>query len=89
MMLFGTSTSVSLDFFICLQSKRMLWSILSTEKDYAGQCTCFIVNEYSEILAYLNLLHTLQETSLHKIALRHGEHFTLSAHKVCPGPKEK
>lgn len=67
----------------------MLWSFVSTEKDHAGQCICFIVNEYSEISAYLSLLHTLQGASLYKIVLRHGEHFTLSAHKGYPGPKEK
>lgn len=64
----------------------MLWSILSTEKDHAVQCICFIINECSEISAYLSLLHTLQEA---KIVLRHGKHFTLSAHKGCPSPKEK
>lgn len=71
MMLFVALISVCLGFFICLQSRQMLWSILSTEKDHAVQCICFIINEYSEISAHLSLLH-IQET---KIVLKHGEHF--------------
>lgn len=87
MMLFVAPISVSLCFYSVFSQNTCFGLILSTEKDHAVQC--FIANEYSEISAYLSLLHTLQEASSYKTVLRQGEHFTLSVHKGCPRPKEK
>lgn len=67
MMLFVAPISVSLCFYSVFSQNTCFGLILSTEKDAVQ---CFIANEYSEISAYLSLLHTLQEASSYKTVLR-------------------
>jgi len=67
----------------------ILLFILSTEKDHAVQCTCFIVHKYFEISAYLSLLHTFTRCQLVQDNINTRRIFTLSDHQGCPGPEWK
>lgn len=68
-------------FLICLQPKRDDLA-LSAEKDHTVQCTCFTVNKYYAISAYLSLLHTLPEASLCKRVLTYGEYSCYTSTKA-------